>query len=183
MQTFLPYPDFTQSAQVLDNKRLGKQRLEAIQILMTLRDGSKWQNHPAVIMWKGFEHALADYLWACVIEWKKRGFENTIDPEEYRPKNNKTHWYPEWWGHWAFHRSHRVNLYKKYPEYYRPLFDPNEDFDENLPYLWPTTKDFTTYRDSVFYIVGAGLPYVGLWVDYANAEIVHQGKKYCCIRV
>ncbi len=26
MQTFLPYPDFTKSAQCLDNKRLGKQR-------------------------------------------------------------------------------------------------------------------------------------------------------------
>lgn len=26
MQTFLPFPDFKQSARVLDNKRLGKQR-------------------------------------------------------------------------------------------------------------------------------------------------------------
>jgi len=36
MQTFLPYPDFARSAQVLDNKRLGKQRVECLQILKTL---------------------------------------------------------------------------------------------------------------------------------------------------
>jgi len=33
MQTFLPSPSFKKSAQILDNKRLGKQRLEAKQIL------------------------------------------------------------------------------------------------------------------------------------------------------
>jgi len=33
MQTFLPYPDFLQSLQSLDNKRLGKQRVETFQIL------------------------------------------------------------------------------------------------------------------------------------------------------
>ena len=32
MQTFLPYADFQRSAQVLDYKRLGKQRVEALQI-------------------------------------------------------------------------------------------------------------------------------------------------------
>lgn len=39
MQTFLPYPDFTKSARVLDNKRLGKQRVECLQILKTLSNG------------------------------------------------------------------------------------------------------------------------------------------------
>ena len=33
MQTFLPYPDFVKSALVLDYRRLGKQRVEARQIL------------------------------------------------------------------------------------------------------------------------------------------------------
>ena len=32
MQTFLPYADFKRSAESLDNKRLGKQRVEAMQI-------------------------------------------------------------------------------------------------------------------------------------------------------
>jgi len=33
MQTFLPYPDLRDSVACLDNKRLGKQRVEAMQIL------------------------------------------------------------------------------------------------------------------------------------------------------
>lgn len=32
MQTFLPYPDFRQSAKVLDRARLGKQRVECLQL-------------------------------------------------------------------------------------------------------------------------------------------------------
>lgn len=37
MQTFLPYPDFSASARVLDDKRLGKQRVECLQILKALQ--------------------------------------------------------------------------------------------------------------------------------------------------
>ena len=33
MQTFLPYPDFKKSLQTLDYRRLGKQRIEAYQII------------------------------------------------------------------------------------------------------------------------------------------------------
>lgn len=39
MNTFLPYADFQKSAQCLDNKRLGKQRVEAWQIYLTLKKG------------------------------------------------------------------------------------------------------------------------------------------------
>lgn len=39
MQTFLPYSDFTKSAQCLDNRRLGKQRVECLQILQTIDFG------------------------------------------------------------------------------------------------------------------------------------------------
>ena len=35
MQTFLPYPDMIKSAKALDYKRLGKQRVEAKQIIFT----------------------------------------------------------------------------------------------------------------------------------------------------
>ena len=36
MQTFLPFPDFHESAACLDMRRLGKQRVEAMQILRTI---------------------------------------------------------------------------------------------------------------------------------------------------
>ena len=53
MQTFLPFPDYIQSARALDYKRLGKQRVEALQILNTLTGRSEgWSQHPAVKMWR-----------------------------------------------------------------------------------------------------------------------------------
>ena len=33
MQTFLPFADFAETAAVLDHRRLGKQRIEVLQIL------------------------------------------------------------------------------------------------------------------------------------------------------
>lgn len=36
MQTFLPYASYTKSAKALDNKRLGKQRVETLQVLQVL---------------------------------------------------------------------------------------------------------------------------------------------------
>ncbi len=54
MQTFLPDPDFTVSAQLLDTRRLGKQRVEALQVLRALtRESYGWKSHPAVLMWGG----------------------------------------------------------------------------------------------------------------------------------
>ena len=62
MQTFLPYADFERSARALDAKRLGKQRVETIQVVRALtRPGYGWANHPAVLMWKGYEEALGRY--------------------------------------------------------------------------------------------------------------------------
>lgn len=39
MQTFLPYANFSMTAKVLDRSRLGKQRVEAVQILTALKRG------------------------------------------------------------------------------------------------------------------------------------------------
>ena len=49
MQTFLPYEDFRASARVLDRQRLGKQRVEAKQILQALErpgEPSGWEGIP-----------------------------------------------------------------------------------------------------------------------------------------
>ena len=43
MQTFLPDPDFARSARCLDRLRLGKQRVEVLQLLRALLvPGSGW---------------------------------------------------------------------------------------------------------------------------------------------
>ena len=52
MQTFAPYADFEQSLRTLHLKRLGKQRVEVIQIVRALTvPGYAWSSHPAVLMW------------------------------------------------------------------------------------------------------------------------------------
>ena len=54
MQTFLPVADFAESARLLDSPRLGKQRVETLQILRALElPDYGWANHPAVLMWRG----------------------------------------------------------------------------------------------------------------------------------
>ena len=62
MQTFLPYPDFARSARVLDRKRLGKQRVETLQVLRAATvPGYGWYRHPATAMWAGHVPALVAY--------------------------------------------------------------------------------------------------------------------------
>ena len=65
MQTFLPHESFKKSLKVLDWRRLGKQRVEAHQVLNVLlgRTETKgWVNHPITRMWDGYEPALQLYF-------------------------------------------------------------------------------------------------------------------------
>jgi hypothetical protein len=74
MQTFLPYESYAASAEVLDNKRLGKQRVEVLQLLKALAGESKgWVNHPAAKMWRGREFWLSIYGICVCDEWLSRG--------------------------------------------------------------------------------------------------------------
>lgn len=136
MQTFLPYPDFARSAAVLDRLRLGKQRVEAWQILLTLTgETSGWKSHPVMRMWEGYEDALRAYGRAVCSEWIARGYRDNMlerfrGPEAYAP--------PPWLGDERFHVSHRSNLYRKDPEHYAS-FAPVEQ----LPYVWPIAESPT----------------------------------------
>lgn len=129
MQTFLPFSDFARSAKCLDMKRLGKQRVEAYQLLK-----GSWPNHPASKMWRGYEYALAEYGIAICLEWIGRGYKDTclqkILDEQRRFTNTGM---PVWFGRGDFHRSHRSNLLRKNPEHYSQYFsEPND-----LEYVWP----------------------------------------------
>lgn len=133
MQTFLPYADFELSAESLDRQRLGKQRVECKQILLALEKGSGgWYTHPAVKMWQGYETALAHYGRAVCLEWIRRGYKDSLLPffEEYIKSNPLIVW-PHWLGDPAFHASHRSNLVRKDPEWYR------WNISNELPYVWP----------------------------------------------
>lgn len=137
MQTFLPVADFAESAKLLDQKRLGKQRSEARQILKALRVGGGWRTHTAVRMWEGYELALIQYGNIIIAEWVLRGLRNDMElmPTGIPPRMIKM---PPWLGHEPFHASHRSNLLRKNPEHYS-RFGWLEGPD--LPYYWPSRED------------------------------------------
>lgn len=136
MQTFLPYPDFKESAKVLDRQRLGKQRVEVLQLLKALAGETKgWVNHPAALMWKGKEHALIEYGIAMCDEWKARGYQDTCTEKILAYCSRfESYGLPDWLGDPEFHLSHQSNLVRKAPEHYSPVF---VGVSPDLPYVWP----------------------------------------------
>lgn len=147
MQTFVPdSASFKASLEVLDWKRLGKQRVEALQIYHSISgQSSGWANHPAVKMWKGHEFALCAYgLQACNL-WASKGY---LDNLGIRFENRMRElcggdftiaidklMFPPWWGDDRIHASHRAALLTKDGKHYsqfgwseRPL----------LAYVWPS---------------------------------------------
>ena len=136
MQTFLPYKSFKDSFKVLDYRRLGKQRVEAYQILNVLLGRTKtkgWVNHPATKMWKGYENALKQYLNECIEHWIARGYNNNMKKEIIEGKIE----YPHWLGDDKFHSAHRSNLLRKDKEFYSKYMWTESD---DMEYYWPVTN-------------------------------------------
>jgi len=148
MQTFLPYADYEKSAQALDRQRLGKQRVEAMQIFKALLaeyEGTDygWKNHPATRMWRGHAMSLANYAIIMCVEWMGRGYEDTCSRKisdlrlqiiKYEPKVKP----PCWLGDEAFHDSHKSNLLRKLPAHYSQF---GWEVSDALPYVWPSPKE------------------------------------------
>ncbi len=139
MQTFLPYPNFRQSAKCLDRQRLGKQRVENMQIMKCIVTGAGgWKNHPAVKMWKKHPRALLAYQSAIVEEWLSRGYKDTCYDKTlalFPQKVNITWSFPSWIGG-KIHSTHRSNLLHKNFEYYKQFGWP-ETNQPKLDYYWP----------------------------------------------
>jgi Pyrimidine dimer DNA glycosylase len=151
MQTFLPYANFGRTAHVLDVRRLGKQRVETIQILRALTvPGYGWRHHPAAAMWAGYEEALVRYgLDICEV-WCATGKADTcaatlvadlnqttgLPTPRSQEELTATGELPPWLGDQAFHRSHRSSLLRKDPAHYAPFFPHVPD---DLPYVWPVS--------------------------------------------
>ncbi len=148
MQTFLPYADFERSARSLDPRRLGKQRVEGLQVLRGLtREGYGWRHHPAVKMWRGRLEALGRYTLTCCQVWMEGGFGDTVaatvttELVEAGVVTVRTQRelaasgaLPWWLGSEDFHRSHRSALLRKDMTYYGEAFG---DVPDDLPYVWP----------------------------------------------
>jgi hypothetical protein len=144
MQTFLPDPDFVRTAALLDRRRLGKQRVEGLQVFRATRvPGYGWRHHPAARMWRGYEEALVAYTVTICDAWIAAGNADTVrativeefgrEPRSQAALEEAGH-LPPWLGDDAVHRSHRSALVRKDPDHYRPLFP---DVPDDLPYVWP----------------------------------------------
>ncbi len=138
MQTFVPYgDDFHRNADALDIRRLGKQRVEGLQILRCLSGLSTgWRNHPIVKMWDGYEVALGAYVLAMCHKWTSYGYKDTCKDKtlEIVPLiNSELAVIPEWLYDGEVKMSHKSNLIRKLPDYYGPMWPGVPD---NLPYKW-----------------------------------------------
>lgn len=136
MQTFLPLVGFTESARVLDRQRLGKQRIEVLQVLRVLRGETRgWTSHPAVKMWRGAEGALAIYGLAICDEWIARGYMDGCLEKIARLGAGAIAPRPPWLGNSRLHSSHRAALLWKNPGWYK-----HYGWQElpKLDYWWPT---------------------------------------------
>jgi hypothetical protein len=151
MQTFLPYPSFEESASVLDGKRLGKQRVENLQLFRAiLVPGYGWQNHPATAMWANHIPAFLDYHSKIIREWvENRNYNDSCwdkvaslvkerAPEDYEAFRTGDYDFPWFVGHERFHLGHQSNLIRKAPEHYRPYFG---DVPDDLDYIWTDPED------------------------------------------
>jgi hypothetical protein len=168
MQTFIPHQTFAGSARVLDDQRLGKQRIEASQILGVLvkREWSQdeqrfvtmmplgtvaWGSHPAVLMWQGAERGLLRYIDAMCAEWRRRGHHDHIQERVLTifnevPAESKS--VPDWLDGDEVCSSHRAVLLGKDYHHYSQfgwLEKPavKDSVTGRWPYVWPVSSTAT----------------------------------------
>jgi hypothetical protein len=117
-------------------KRLGKQRVEAFQILKANLGMTKgWVNHPAAVMWRGHEGSLAIYTLFMCARWVALGYKDNIATQVIELMDDlpiESYENPWWLGNEEFHESHQSNLKRKDPMHYQFAVE------DDLPYKWPT---------------------------------------------
>ena len=143
MQTFLPYPDYKKTAEVLDSVRLGNQCWREVK---TLLNGG-WMNHPASKMWLEYDcqHSLCEYGMALAGELYNRGYAKSgIKYFNYyydEAKKYRNVGFPPWIGYEPFHSAHRSNLLRKDWRWYSQF---NWLEPPDLPYIWPILSYYKT---------------------------------------
>jgi len=180
----------------LDYQRLGKQRVEAYQIINILEYYDEhgempkqgWTDHKVTRMWKGHTKALKCYFNHAVKYWIKLGYENNMNLYEnvdceiiqctfdgrraiFEKQANKDT-FPIWFSFPPFHFSHRAALYMKNPQEYSYLVDDNVKPYIGRGYLWPSDHGNEIYENwSLDYLapIAEGIP--SYWrIEYSLIE-------------
>jgi hypothetical protein len=153
MQTFLLSDNHTLTAQLLDYKRLGKQRLECTQLMDVLlrkagllNDGKTgWNNHVAIDYWydeknkQNYLPALILYTDVMIAEWVKRGYNNTLEINKWKTlvkihPNLFNFGLPPWTTNSEkIIESHRARVLQKDENFYFAKF---VEFDISVPENW-----------------------------------------------
>lgn len=116
-------------------RRLGKQRVEAWQVWTALTAGGGWSRHPAVRMWRGHEWWLLLYGIDVCLEWRSRGYRDSLLPRFLdQIERREVDPYPHWLGLRELHLSHMGNLLRKDPVHYAAR---GWTVEPTLGYHWP----------------------------------------------
>lgn len=143
MNTFVPVTDFNQIAEMLDDRRLNRQRADVTAILRKLMEEESEDDHPLVKMWRGNERFLCRYGMAICMEHQARGNTGQTAEKilEYRAQfDPETDVEPEWWGETKVHDSHKSYLVRSQPSHYRQFWP---DIADDLPMVYPRSPEKT----------------------------------------
>lgn len=150
MQVFVPYTNTLRTAKCLDYRRLGKQRVECLQILTAIDHLNKgemrnpetgrlrgWVNHPATIAWRDNTEYLRWYGAQMCLEWRERGYKDTCLERFDAPSTEPAP--PRWWGTEAIHLSHQARLVQKdFNHYFVTFVETLPPNFMHLDYVWAT---------------------------------------------
>ncbi len=143
---FIPYSDPIEIAKILDYKRLGKQRVEARQILSIITGEAKWtawRNHPAVLMWKPYISELKYYYDIMVLEWVKRGYVNHMPL--YGIGKIEMPWFMYCK---PILDSHKATLLRKNHDHYKQFFSVSQKYlSRNV--IWPIIGEKYLNEDQI----------------------------------
>ena len=150
MQVFVPSTSMVKSLEILDKRRLAKQRVEAKQLIDTILDRPMsngksrkgWRNHPAAVMFRQHLPVLIFYYNASLVVHAERGGNNIKLQPEPELDNLESLEMPWWWGNEEIHASHRGRL----------------KFKGKLDVLADRIKRFTSERGANNWLARRGLP-------------------------
>ena len=127
---------------LLDYRRLGKQRVEAKQIIDTIENKTDgWKNHPVSKMWKDHVIGLKYYFNCCVDEWVNRGYKNTMikyDLSDYLLPDgsyDELKLLPWFYYNKQIQESFKASLYRKEPDFYKDIISHDSPYVFH-GYIW-----------------------------------------------